>query len=144
MKFCSEMHQNFPYSWNTKTHIVLFIFHFVLVLYFFPNECQHRPGHTLEKKYKLARNEKRKKQHGFSIYYKIANFEAFLLNLNLSTNHLFWRCVLQYSLWIRLRVTSTSYVISNLMQHLIWVCKSYNRWFWCDMYRLDIFFHQIK
>ena len=40
--------QNLPYFWNTKTHVVFFVFHFVL-LYFFLNECpglcRHRPGH---------------------------------------------------------------------------------------------------
>ena len=42
---------------------------------------------------KVARNEKWKKLLGFSFYTNIGNFEAFLRNLNLSTNHLFWRCV---------------------------------------------------
>ena len=28
----------------------------------------------------------------FSFYVNIGNFEAFLWNLNLSGNHLFWRC----------------------------------------------------
>ena len=41
---------------------------------------------------KVARNEKRKKLLGFSFYINIRNFEAFLRILNLSTNHLFWRC----------------------------------------------------
>ena len=41
---------------------------------------------------KVARNEKRKKLLGFSFYTNIGNFEAFLWNLNLSTNCLFWRC----------------------------------------------------
>ena len=40
------------------------------ILYFFPNKCpslcRHRPGHSFVKKYKVARNEKRKKLHGFS------------------------------------------------------------------------------
>ena len=50
MKCSSEMLQNLPYFWNTKTHIqFFFIFHFVL-LYFFPGLCQHRPGHSLGKK----------------------------------------------------------------------------------------------
>ena len=43
-------------------------------------------------KMKVAQNEKRKKLLGFSFYINIGNFEAFLWNLNLSTNHLFWRC----------------------------------------------------
>ena len=41
---------------------------------------------------KVARNEKRKKLLGFSFYINIGNFEAFLRNLNLSANHLFWKC----------------------------------------------------
>ena len=41
---------------------------------------------------KVARNEKRKKLPKFSFYINIGNFEAFLWNLNLSTNRLFWRC----------------------------------------------------
>ena len=45
---------------------------------------------------KVARNEKRKKLLGFSFYTNIGNFEAFLWNLNLSTKHLFWRCVIIY------------------------------------------------
>ena len=40
----------------------------------------------------VAQNEKRKKQLGFSFYKNIGNFEAFLRNLNLSAEHLFWRC----------------------------------------------------
>ena len=43
-------------------------------------------------KMKVARNEKRKKLLGFSFYINIGNFEAFLRNLNLSANRLFWRC----------------------------------------------------
>ena len=43
---------------------------------------------------KVARNEKRKKLLGFSFYINIGNFEAFLRNLNLSANRLFWRCVI--------------------------------------------------
>ena len=50
------------YFWNTKTHVVFFfVVHFML-LYFSPNECpglcQHRPGHSLGKKNKVAQNEK--------------------------------------------------------------------------------------
>ena len=44
-------------------------------------------------KMEVAQNEKRKKLLGFSFYINIGNFEAFLWNLNLSTNRLFWRCV---------------------------------------------------
>ena len=44
-----------------------------------PGLCRHRPGHSLDsEKDKVARNEKRKKLHGFSYYKNIANFEAFL------------------------------------------------------------------
>ena len=45
-------------------------------------------------KMKVAQNEKRKKLLGFSFYTNIGNFEAFLWNLNLSKNRLFWRCEL--------------------------------------------------
>ena len=41
---------------------------------------------------KVARNEKRKKLLGFSFYINTGNSEAFLWNLNLSANRLFWRC----------------------------------------------------
>ena len=44
-------------------------------------------------KMKVAQNEKRKKLLGFSFYINMGNLEAFLWNLNLSTKHLFWRCV---------------------------------------------------
>ena len=37
-KSSRKMLQNLPYFWNTKIHVVFFVFHFVL-LYFFPNEC---------------------------------------------------------------------------------------------------------
>ena len=38
---------------------------------------------------KVARNEKRKKLHGFSYTQNIANFEAFRWNISLSANLLF-------------------------------------------------------
>ena len=41
---------------------------------------------------KVAQIEKRKKLLGFFLYMNIGNFEAFLRNLNLSANCLFWRC----------------------------------------------------
>ena len=44
-------------------------------------------------KMKVAQNVKVKKLLGFSFYINIGNSEAFLWNLNLSTNRLFWRCV---------------------------------------------------
>ena len=43
-------------------------------------------------KIKVARNEKYKELLGFSFYINIGNFEAFLRNLKLSANGLFWRC----------------------------------------------------
>ena len=42
-------------------------------------------------KMKVAPNEKRQKLLGFSFYINIGDFEAFLWNLNLSANRLFWR-----------------------------------------------------
>ena len=48
MNCLRKMLQNLQYFWNTKTHVVFFVFHFVL-FYFFPNECpglcrqQHSP-----------------------------------------------------------------------------------------------------
>ena len=45
-------------------------------------------------KMKVAPNEKRKKLLGFSFYTNIGNFEAFLWNLILSANCLFWTCEL--------------------------------------------------
>ena len=47
-------------------------------------------------KMKVAQNEKRKKLLGFPFYINIGNFEAFLWNLNLSTNCLFCRYVPKY------------------------------------------------
>ena len=38
MKSSNEMLQNLPYFWHKKTHVVFFIFQFML-LYFFLNEC---------------------------------------------------------------------------------------------------------
>ena len=35
---------------------------------FFPNECRHRPGHSLGKKYSTAQNEKRKKKLGMWVF----------------------------------------------------------------------------
>ena len=55
-KSSSKMLQNLPYFWNTKNHIVFFIFHFVLLYFSLMNalvyvECRH------------AWNEKRKKNY---------------------------------------------------------------------------------
>ena len=51
--FPSKMLQNLQYFYHKKTHVVLFIFHFVQ-LYFFPNECpglcRHFSGHLLGEK----------------------------------------------------------------------------------------------
>ena len=58
-------------------------------------------------KMKVAQNEKRKKLLGFSFYINIGNFEAFIWNLNLSTNCLFWRCEFSND-WIILLVGKTS------------------------------------
>ena len=48
---------------------------------FLPNECpglcRQRPGHSLGKNHKVARNEKQKKLHEFSYSKNMANFEAF-------------------------------------------------------------------
>ena len=65
--FCPrETLQNLLYFMHKKTHVVFFVFHFVQ-LWVFPYECpglcRHRPWHSLGK---VARNEKRKKLHGFS------------------------------------------------------------------------------
>ena len=50
MKCSSQMLQNLPYFWSMKTHIVFFVFHFML-LYFFPlmNALVYvdLPGHLL-------------------------------------------------------------------------------------------------
>ena len=43
-------------------------------------------------KMKAAQNEKQKKLFGFPFYINIGNFEAFLWNLMLRANRLFWRC----------------------------------------------------
>ena len=53
-----------------------------------PGLCRHRPAFISEKD-KVARNEKRKKLHGFSYYKNIANFEAFWPDKNISKNLLF-------------------------------------------------------
>ena len=52
-------------------------FFFLLYIFFFPNECpgmcQHRPGHSLEKK-----SSAMKKSAWFFIFQKYANIEEFL------------------------------------------------------------------
>ena len=56
-------------------------FHFMLQLYFPPNECpglcRHRPQHSLAGKNKVAQNEKGKKFCGISYSKNMENFEAF-------------------------------------------------------------------
>ena len=58
IKCSSKTLQNLLYFWNMKTHVVFFVFHFVL-LYFFPNKChglcRHRPGHPLGTKWKTKK-----------------------------------------------------------------------------------------
>ena len=54
-----------------------------------PGICRHRPGHSLGKKKKFARNEKQKKSCGFSYYRNMANFEVFWLDKNISKNLFF-------------------------------------------------------
>ena len=51
-------------------------------------------------KMKVAINEKRKKLLRFSFYINMGNFEAFLQNLNLSAEHLFWTCALHNRLFL--------------------------------------------
>ena len=70
MKCSSEMLQNFPYFWNTKTHS-FFSFFISCYFIFFPNECpglcQHRPGHSLGEKIKLHEMKNEKNYMGFRI-----------------------------------------------------------------------------
>ena len=66
-------------------------------------------------KMKVAQNEKRKKLLGFSFYINIGNFEAFLRNLNLSTNCLFWRCVVSIKVNKSLDVTCNNLLIADLI-----------------------------
>ena len=51
-------------------------------------------------KMKVAQIEKRKKLLGFSFYINMGNFEVFLQNLNLSTEHLFWTCAVHNRLFL--------------------------------------------
>ena len=96
-----------------KTHVVFFIFHFEQ-LSFFPNEC---PGLCrLSEKDKVARNEKRKKLHGFSYYKNIANFEAFWQDKNFNKNLLFLGSV---------KCLSTPSYLSSLFKM---ICQIYISW----------------
>ena len=75
-------------------------------------------------KMKVAQNKKRKKPLGFSFYINIVNFEAFLRNLNLSTNHLFWRCdhlycILEHSEFLESYIPRTfKYIIIETQKHI--------------------------
>ena len=62
---------------------------------------------------------------GFSFYINIGNFEAFLRNLNLSTNCLFWRCVVSIKVNKSLDVTCNNLLIADLIiiQTCTYVCK---------------------
>ena len=62
---------------------------------------------------KVARNEKRKKLLGFSFYINIGNFEAFLRNLNLSANRLFWRYEKPITCWGNFLMQSILYFFAN-------------------------------
>ena len=53
--------------------------------------------HSLGGKNKVARNEKRKKLHGFSYSKSIANFEAFRWNISSSINFLFLKSDIRYT-----------------------------------------------
>ena len=93
-----EMLQNLLCLWKKKTQVVFFVFHFeqLWVLPLWMPWTWSMLTYTrafIKVKLKVAWNEKWKKLVGFSFYMNIGNFEAFLPNLNLSTNHLFWRCV---------------------------------------------------
>ena len=79
MKRSSEMLQNLPYFWNTKTRVV-FCFSF-LATFFFPliNALVYVniDQGSLGGKDEVARNEKLNCM-GFCIFKNMANFEAFL------------------------------------------------------------------
>ena len=75
--FCpAKMLQNLLYFYNKKSCVVFFVFHFEQLSFISETD-------------KVARNEKRKKLHGFSYCKNIANFEAFWRDKNLSKNLLF-------------------------------------------------------
>ena len=77
MKCSSGTLQNLPYFWNTKSHVVFLVFHFMLL--FPPNEC--RPGlcrHNRGKN-KLARYERLKKTPWVFVFQKYDKFWSVLL-----------------------------------------------------------------
>ena len=56
MKCSSEMIQNLPQFWNMKTHVVSFIFYFVIYfIYFSPNKCPCICWHRL--RYSFGKNK---------------------------------------------------------------------------------------
>ena len=67
MKLPSEMLQNLLYFMYKKTHVVLFVFHF-MQLYFFPYECHGLCRHSafIWEKVKLHEMKNVKKLRGFS------------------------------------------------------------------------------
>ena len=56
---------NLPYFIDTKTQSCFF--HFSFCATFFPNECCHRPGHSLGKKIKQHEMKNEKNYMGFRI-----------------------------------------------------------------------------
>ena len=72
MKMYSEMLQNLPYIWNMKTHIVFFVFHFVLLNFPLINDVIFRGKWQNENKYLLV----------FLYSKSMENFEAFSSGIN--------------------------------------------------------------
>ena len=96
MKCLSEMLQNMPYFIHKKTQSCFFRFSFYGILFFSPNECRHRPGHSLGKKVRLHEMKNGKSNYGFSyinIIYNMANFEAFCWVISSSIILLFLKSV---------------------------------------------------
>ena len=94
-KSSNEMLQNLPYFIYMKAQSCFFRFSFRASLYFYLMNALvyvdiDQGIHKV--KMKVARNEKQKKVLGLYFYMNIGNFEAFLRNLNLRENCLFWRC----------------------------------------------------
>ena len=69
-----------------------FVFHFMLIHYFFPNECpgpslsRHRLGHSIGKKIKYHKMKSKQKLLGFLYSKNMANFEAFCLIISSCIN----------------------------------------------------------
>ena len=70
-------------------------------------------------KVKVARKEKQKKLHGFSLYQNIANFEAFLWNLKLSANHLFWSCDIYESYFECIQIPGNCHTLTTTLENLL-------------------------